>query len=130
MTLKELSQLYYLKCEISDIALRLAELEDSLTDTSAKITGMPHTGRSGDRIGSVISEIYYLKSVLVEKRKEYTAEFIRLFNYIYACTDSLTRLILKYRFIDGMSWKQVADEIGGISESAAKQIAYRYIRKN
>ena len=130
MTLKELSDLYYLKSDISDIALRISELEDSLTDTSAKITDMPHTGRSGDRIGSVISEIYYLKSVLYEKSKEYTAEYIRLFNYISSCPDSLTRLILKYRFIDGMSWKQVADEIGGISESAAKQIAYRYIRKN
>lgn len=129
MTLKELSQAYYLKCDIIDIKQRISELEDNATDTSAKMTGMPHTGKSGDKIGHLSTEISYYKSVLYEKLKEYTAEFIRLFNYISACPDSLTRLILKYRFIDGMSWNQVAAEIG-ISESAAKQIAYRYIRKN
>lgn len=129
MTLKELSQVYYLKRDIKDLKQRISELEYSITDTSAKISGMPHTGKSGDKIGHFSTEIIYYKSVLNEKLKEYTAEFIRLFNYISACPDSLTRLILKYRFIDGMSWNQVAAEIG-ISESAAKQIAYRYIRKN
>lgn len=129
MTLKELSQLYYLKREISDIKCRIAELEAKATDTSAKITGMPHSGKSGDKIGSIISKIDYYKSALNKKLTEYTSELIRLNEYISACPDSLTRQILKYRFIDGMSWPQVAAKIG-ISEYAVKQIAYRYIRKN
>lgn len=129
MTLKELSQLYYLKRDIKDLKQRISGLEDNATDTSAKMTGMPHTGKSCDKIGRCSAEIIYYKSVLNEKLKEYTAEFIRLFNYISACPDSLTRLILKYRFIDGMSWPQVAAKTG-ISEYAVKQIAYRYIRKN
>ena len=42
MTLKELSQLYYLNREIEDLKIKISELEDKATDTSAKITGMPH----------------------------------------------------------------------------------------
>lgn len=130
MTLKELSQLYHLKGEIRDIKSRISELKELSTDTSAKITGMPHSGRKKDKIGSIVAEIEYYKSILNKRLKEYTTELIRLNNYISACPDSLTRQILEYRFIDGMSWNQVASQIGGTSEYAVKHIAYRYIRKN
>ena len=129
MTLKELSQLYHLKGEIRDIKSRISELKELSTDTSAKITGMPHSGRKKDKIGSIVAEIEYYKSILKKRLKEYTAELIRLNNYISACPDSLTRQILEYRFIDGMSWNQVAAHIG-ITEASAKMIAYRYIKEN
>lgn len=130
MTIKELSQLYYLKREISNIERKIAKLEDEATDTSAKITGMPHSGKSGDKIGSIVAQIDYYESALNKNLAECASEFIRLNEYISACPDSLTRQILEYRFIDGMSWNQVADQIGGTSEYAVKHTAYRYIRKN
>ena len=130
MTIKELSQLYYLKREISNIERKIAKLEDEATDTSAKITGMPHSGKSGDKIGSIVSQIDYYKSARNKKLAECTSELIRLNEYISACPDSLTRQILEYRFIDGMSWKQVADQIGGTSEYAVKKTTYRYIKNN
>ena len=130
MTVEELSQLYYLKREISNIEYRIAELEAKATDISAKITGMPHSGKSGDKIGSIVSQIDCYKSALKKKLAECTSELIRLNEYISACPDSFTRQILEYRFIDGMSWNQVADQIGGTSEYAVKHTAYRYIRKN
>ena len=130
MTVEELSQLYYLKREISNIERKIAKLEDEATDTSAKITGMPHSGKLGDKIGSIVSQIDYYESVQKKKLAECKSELIRLNEYISACPDSFTRQILEYRFIDGMRWNQVADQIGGTSEYAVKHTAYRYIRRN
>lgn len=130
MTLKELSQLYYLKREINKIKCRIEKLKDEVTDTSAKITGMPHIGNSGDKIGSIVSQIDYYESIQKKRLAEYKSELNRLNEYISACPDSLTRQILEYRFIDGMKWNQVAEQIGGTSEYAVKKITYRYIKKN
>lgn len=130
MTTKELSQLRYLKREIRKIECRIAKLEGEATDTSAKITGMPHIGNSGDKIGSIVSQIDYYESIQKKRLAECKSELIRLNDYISACPDSLTRQILEYRFIDGMKWSQVVDQIGGTSEYSVKNMAYRYIRKH
>ena len=64
MTIRELSQLYYLNREISDLKLKIAEIEAKATDTSVKITGMPHAPTAGDKIGKLIAELDYYKSTL------------------------------------------------------------------
>lgn len=61
-----------LKREIINIERKIAELEDEATDTSAKITGMPHSGKLGDKIGSIVSQIDYYESV--QKKKEVSKE--------------------------------------------------------
>ena len=129
MTLKELSQFRDLKREIINIERKIAELEDEATDTSAKITGMPHSGKLGDKIGSIVSQIDYYESIQKKRLAECESELNCLNEYISACPDSLTRQILEYRFIDGMKWNQVAEKIGGTSEYAVKKITYRYIKK-
>lgn len=131
MTLKELSQLYYLNREISDLKLKIAEIEAKATGTSVKITGMPHAPASHDIIGRLVADLDYYKSVLSSRLEQYRSEFERLNNYISGCDDSLTRQILTYRFINGLPWTQVAASIGGsTSEYAVKKAAYRYIKQH
>lgn len=128
MTIKELSQLYYLNREISDLKLKIAEIEAKATDTSVKITGMPHAPTAGDKIGKLIAELDYYKSTLNNRLEQCRLELIRLNDYISKCDDSLTRQILTYRFVNGLPWTQVAASIGGTSEYAVKKTAYRYIK--
>ena len=130
MTIRELSQLYYLNREISDLKLKIAEIEAKATDTSVKITGMPHAPTAGDKIEKLIAELYYYKSTLNNRLEQCRLELIRLNDYISKCDDSLTRQILTYRFVNGLPWTQVAASIGGTSEYAVKHIAYRYIQNN
>ena len=40
-------------------------------------------------------------------------EFVKLTAYIEQCDDSLTRQILRYRFVELMPWDQVAVKVGG-----------------
>ena len=128
MTIRELSQLYYLNREISDLKIKIAEIEAKATDTSVKITGMPHAPTTGDKIGKLIAELDYYKSTLNNRLEQCRLELIRLNDYISKCDDSLTRQILTYRFVNGLPWTQVAANIGGTTEYAVKQSAYRYIK--
>ena len=128
MTIRELSQLYYHNREISDLKLKIAEIEAKATDTSVKITGMPHAPTAGDKIGKLIAELDYYKSTLNNRLEQCRLELIRLNDYISKCDDSLTRQILTYRFVNGLPWTQVAASIGGTSEYAVKKTAYRYIK--
>nr|DAY73525.1 MAG TPA: Protein of unknown function (DUF722) [Caudoviricetes sp.] len=131
MTLKELSQLYYLNREIEDLTNKIAELEAKATDTSVKITGMPRGSGTGDKIGRAVEELCYYKSKLINRLARCRIELIRLNDYISACPDSLTRQILTYRFVNGLPWNQVAAHIGyPATEWSVKDAAYRYIRKN
>ena len=130
MTIRELSQLYYLNREISDLKLKIAEIEAKATDTSVKITGMPHAPTAGDKIGKLIAELDYYKSTLNNRLEQCRLELIRLNDYISKFDDSLTRQILTYRFVNGLPWTQVAASIGGTSEYAVKQTAYRYIKEH
>lgn len=131
MTLKELSQCYDLKNEIEQLELKIKKLEDEATDTSAKITGMPHSADIRDKIGETVANLDAYKTKLIDRHKRYSIELIRLNDYISACPDSLTRQILTYRFVNGLSWNQVAASVGSsITCEAAKKIAYRYIRNN
>lgn len=130
MTIRELSQLYYLNREISDLKLKIAEIEAKATDTSVKITGMPHAPTAGDKIGKLIAELDYYKSTLNNRLEQCRLELIRLNDYISKCDDSLTRQILTYRFVNGLPWTQVAASIGGTSEYAVKKTAYRYIKEH
>lgn len=131
MTLKELSQLYYLKREIEDLKDKISKLEDKATDTSVKITGMPRGAGAGDKIGRAVAELDYYKAKLTNRLEQCYIEVIRLDDYISACPDSLTRQILTCRFVNGLSWDQVAAHIGHtVTVWSVKDTAYRYIRNN
>lgn len=131
MTLKELSQLYYLNREIEDLRFKISELEAKATDTSVKITGMPRGAGEGDKIGRAVAQLDYYKTKLTNRLERCRIELIRLNDYISACPDSLTRQILTYRFVNGLSWNQVAAHIGHtVTVWSVKDTAYRYIKNN
>lgn len=130
MTLKAISQFYYLNNEIIDLQNKISALEDKATDTSVKISGMPRGSGTGDKVGQISSQLADYKSELILRLEECQTALRNVGAYISACPDSLTRQILTLRFVDGLPWGQVAAAIGGTSEYSVKHIAYRYLKKN
>lgn len=129
LTKKELSQLFYLNKEIEMEKNRLKELEEAATDTSVKISGLPHTSGISNKT-ALAAEIADTKTLIEAKEKEAIAEYNRLTRYICTVEDSLIRQILRYRYIDGKSWLEVANTIGGNNTmDGVRMIAYRYIDK-
>ena len=113
MTLKELSQLYYLNREIEMDKRRLQELEVKALPGSQVLTGMPHTPGVKDKVGEYAAEIADLRGIIEAKHQQCLYERSRLERYISSIDDSLLRQIFTYRFINGLPWRQVAACIGG-----------------
>ncbi len=131
MTVRELSGLYWLNKEIEFDELRLQELESMIASPKAQhLNGMPRSGGDGDMLSSMVAEIVDLKAIITAKQQQCIYERSRLERYINGIQDSLTRQIFTLRFINGLSWRQVADHIGGgNTEDSVKKTCYRYLKQ-
>ncbi|MEG2286129.1 MAG: RNA polymerase subunit sigma-24, partial [Eubacterium sp.] len=132
MTKKELSQLYWLNREIEQDKKRLAELKTSATNcTAGEITGMPNGSRCMDKLGNYVAEIADLKALIELNIQKCWYELNRLNRYIQGVDDSLIRQILGYRYINGLPWEQVADNIGGKhTGDSVRMLHNRFLEKN
>ncbi len=114
MTAKELSQLYYLNKEIKTDEQRLEELrEKSKSPQSARLDGIPGVIGNESRVERYAAEIIDIEAIIAAKREQCIHERNRLERYINDIDDSLIRQIFALRFVDGLSWGQVAARIGG-----------------
>jgi len=130
MTLKELSQLYWLNREIEADQKRLEELEALIgSPSSPQLTGMPHApNRNDSKVERLVAEIVDLQAIIAARQIQCIHERARLERWINDIPDSLTRLVFHYRFVDGLNWIQVAQRIGGgNTEGGVKKRCYRYL---
>ncbi len=131
MTLKELSQLYYLRREIEMDKRRLQELEAKAVPGSQVLTGMPHSAAVVDKVGDCAAEIADLRGLIEAKHQQCLYERSRLERYIAGIDDSSLRQIFTYRFINGLPWKQVAACVGGgNTEDGCRKAVKRYLERN
>jgi len=128
MTKKELSQLYYLNREIKEQQRRLAEVETVATSCMATITGLPRSNNISDKLAEHAIEIADLKALLDLNLKKCFYELNRLNRYIQSVDDSQMRLILSLRYINGLSWQQIAFSIGETDESYPRRKHNKFLK--
>lgn len=157
MTVKELSQLYWLNREIEldkerlrnlefDIQkdeLHLANLEiDALSVSSPNYDGMPKNPSPSNKLENATLEIIELQNVIKTKKalrndcaltiqaKQMLCltERNKLERYIADIPESLIRMIFTLRFINGLPWAQVSAHIDAkTTEDSVKKMCYRYL---
>lgn len=125
MTLKELSQLYYLRREIKEEEERAVRLHELATSTTVQIGGTPPGNVRSDKTALAV-DIADCEAQVERLKTEYAAEYKRLYSYIEGIDDSLTRQIFRARFVDCLCWEDVAARVGG-SAYSVKKTCYRYI---
>lgn len=132
MTLKELSQLYYLNREIERDQEQLEQLRARVSAPgSPNYDGMPKSPSFENRLERYIAEMVDLEAIIQAKITQCLHERNRLERYIAEIPDSLTRQIFQLRFINGLTWVQIAFSVGGgNTEGSVKMICYRYIKKS
>ncbi|WP_368261264.1 RNA polymerase subunit sigma-24 [Eubacterium callanderi] len=132
MTKKELSQLFYLNREIEQNKKRLAELEEAaISCTAGEITGMPHGSGSVDKLGNYAAEIADLKALIELNIQKCWYELNRINRYIQGVEDSFMRQVLTYRYVNGLSWNQIALSIGGGNTADSVRMAHnRFLKEN
>lgn len=131
MTVKELSQLYYLIRETEADQRRLDELEAAAcAPGSPRLDGMPRIQRQGSKIEKLAAEIVDLQMIIAARQIQCVHERARLERWISAIPDSFLRQIFHYRFVEGLSWRQVAFRVGGGNTSDSVRMAcMRYLDK-
>ena len=131
MTLKELSQLYYLNREIEREQERLEKLRVRASASGAsKYDSMPKSPSFENRLERYTAEIVDLEAIIQAKTVQYLHERNRLERYIAEIPDSLTRQIFRLRFVGGLTWVQIAFEVGGgNTEEGVRKRVYRHLRQ-
>ena len=130
MTIKKLSQLYYLKREIEQDQQRLAQLETALTGVAAKIDGLPHIGVSSNK-KEVATDLAEIMDLVETKKQMCIAEYNRLMCYITNVEDSFMRQLLTLRYVNGFSWVQVAMHMGGgNTDDSVRKAHKRFLEQN
>jgi hypothetical protein len=129
MTLKELSQLYYLNREIEMDQERLMDLRAKAESaTAAPLSDMPKNPTVESKLERYVAEIVDLTAIIEAKQLQCIHERNRLERYICDIDDSLIRQIFTLRFINGLPWLQVALHIGGLTEGYVRNACYGYLK--
>lgn len=128
MTIEDLQELFYLDKLIDFENERLENLRAKLDLHSPTISDMPKASGARDKIGDIMPEIVDKTRELeidiqdLEERRQRLQEFIRVIPNIRI------RIIMSRRFIDQMTWTEVAAKIGGReTEDTVKKAVYRYL---
>ncbi|RKJ49996.1 hypothetical protein D7Y09_14110 [bacterium 1XD42-1] len=130
MNKKELSQLYSLNKEIEQEKKRLADLEAAEAGIAVNIKGLPHIGIVSDKT-AIAAEIADCKAVIEAKAQACIAEYNRINRYIASIDNSSMRQVLTLRFVDGLSWNQVACGIGGRNTAdSVRKACERFLNEN
>ena len=132
MTLRELSQLYWLNREIENEKERLRRLESRAYAVGAAPAGnMPRASEVSRKTERYAVAIASIRRTIEDNLIRCQEERAKLEAYISGIDDSLTREIYRLRFISGLPWAQVAASIGGGNTAdSVKKTCYRYLREH
>ena len=133
MTRQELKQIRYLKREIRLIQEQIAAVESEIvtdkvtgsdpehpwTERSFIIKGLP--GERNEKLLRLRDRLERRKSDLQDMRAE-------IFEWVEGIEDSLLRQVIILRHVNGLSWRQVAREIGaGTTWDSLRKMHDRFI---
>lgn len=125
----DLEQYQLLKSEVVDLTKRIKKLKDeSITqDVVSASNGPPSYSKHSITIsGANLSsgrKLKRLEMILSDKKAELTKKLIDLETEIQSIDDSLIRQIIRYKYIDGLKFWQVAQKIGGGNTEASVKMA-------
>lgn len=127
MDKEKLSQLYYLNREIEVLKKQLDSVEPEFVSDSIKGSSIefPYTEHS-IKIKGIGWDEYEAKTKRIKNKiKNRVSELMNLKDeindYIEKIPDSELRLIISLRYINGLSWQQVASHIGNMGDGSTER---------
>ena len=127
--IERLSQLRHLKREVDELSQRIGELEERAMGGSARPMGMLRSGRLDDRVARAAASLADLRDRMARRRLDCLEELGRLYAFIDDLPNSQLRQIFAARYIDGLSWQNVARRIGETDEQVPRRLHNRALRK-
>jgi len=129
MTKERLCQLSWLKLEIDELSSRIRRIESAISGRTSRIDGMSWLGSPKDFLGDMAPQLCDLKDQLSKLRHNAMASYTELQAFITQIDDSQTRLIFTLRYVDSLSWHQVAWRLGGNTSDSVRMTHNRYLAR-
>ena len=118
--IEQLKQLRYLKGEVILLTQRLERLETEISENAR----CRWRGRATLEHGA---QLVALRDTLATRRATCMAQLGALHRYIDSIDDSRMRQIMAGRYVDGLSWKEVAARIGERDEQYPRRLHNRFL---
>lgn len=125
MTERELSKYYYLKKEVQDLEERIKEFGSGVKSTQIKEVSVS----SSHNRKSIEETKIELISILTEKRISALEQYLEIERYIEDIEDVEIRNLMRYRFLDLMTWEQIAEKVFQERTTISKKIK-KFIKSN
>lgn len=130
MTLQELNKLRDYPLQIEELKDKIFHLQRRAESATHVISGMPSARGKNDylenTIISCVDEQKKLRRLIYKLQREQA----RAMKYISQLDNSDLRAIFILRFIKGYTYKQIADQIGGVTADAVRIRIIRYFKKD
>lgn len=110
MTLKELSKYHDIKVEVDDLQRRIYELEATIVKASKySDTKIDKSITNTSPTEELAIKLNKLRKTYVGKQLTLTNELEKIEEYLNTINDSEIRTIMRKRFIDLLTWEEVAN---------------------
>lgn len=128
VTVRGLSQLRFLKREITAERDRIIELRTLAGYGKRDLTREGRGNQTSDRTGTYAIEIAYLTDLVAKNMKRCICELLRLQQFLNSIEDSEMRTIFRERYIKGRSWLSIAFLLGYHDEQLPRRKHDRFLQ--
>lgn len=112
MTLRELSKYHDIKIELNDLENRIKELESTFVKaTKYSDMKVDRSFSNSSPTEQIFTRINNLKEKYNDKQIKLFDELAKIEEYLDKVDDSSVRTIMRKRFIDLMTWEEVATDM-------------------
>ena len=118
----KLKQLRHLKREVDLLSQRIARLDNQICDNALSRWRGRVVMEHGVRLAA-------LRERLAQRRAQCMEQLGALYGFIDDIDDSLLRQIMAGRYIDGLTWKEVAARIGERDEQYPRRAHNRFLAR-
>ena len=130
MTKEELNQLRPLQREVLQLRRQLESLPLTKDSVRGSCDEWPFIERSITIIGIDKAQAGRLRKRYERKMKEIGEKIEEIERFIDTIDDSVVRQVVRYRFMNRMTWPEITANVGyPYTEAALKKMLYRYLEK-
>ena len=109
MTKERLRRYIWLKQECRQLEAYIDRIRNDMSVvTSPRLTGMPHA-KDPKGLDEIVIRYEEICGKYEKQLKRYQQETIAIENAIEGVQDPRLRLILRYKYMDGLKWETIAD---------------------
>lgn len=129
MTINDLSKLYNCRRRVAELRELIAVIESRAVKVTPGAGGMPHGGGISDKtaIGAELADVRAQLEALEAQEMRELADLVR---YIAAVEDAFIGKLLRLRFVEGRTWRDVARKAGGgNTEDSVRKAVFRWLDK-